>query len=58
MGTIIVLAVLVGVVACVIRVMIKDKKAGKCCSGSCGSCSGCGGTMDTAYQPDSEQKNG
>ena len=56
MGTVIVLAVLAGVVACAIRVMIKDKKSGKGCSGSCGSCSGCGGTMYTAYQPDPEQE--
>ena len=38
-STIIVLAILVGVVALIIRNMIKDKKAGKLtCGGNCGSC--------------------
>lgn len=50
LGTFAVLLVLCGVVALVIRSMIKDKKAGKSlqcgmscseCSGHCSSCSGC-----------------
>lgn len=42
MGTIIVGAVVVGVVALIIRKMIKDKKAGKSlqCGGECKNCGG------------------
>ncbi len=39
-GSIIVGAVLLGVIALIIRKIVKDKRAGKC---SCGSCSSCGG---------------
>lgn len=45
MGTVIVLAALIGVVALVIRGMIKDKKNGKSlqCGGDCKHCGGhCG----------------
>ena len=43
MGTIVVAAVLIAVVALVIRSMIKDKKNGKSprCGGDCGKCRGC-----------------
>lgn len=46
MGTAIVLVVLIGTVAFVIRSMIKDKRAGKSlqCGGNCGACGGCGGS--------------
>lgn len=42
MGTIVVLAVLAGIVALVIRGMVRDKKNGKSiqCSGDCGHCGG------------------
>lgn len=42
MGTIIVLAVLAGIVALVIRGMVRDKKNGKSihCGGDCGHCGG------------------
>lgn len=42
MGTFFVLAVLAGLVALVIRGMIRDKKAGKSCHCGCG-CTSCGG---------------
>jgi len=45
MGTVIVLAALAGVVALVIRSMIRDKKSGKSlqCGGDCKHCGGhCG----------------
>ena len=44
MGTAVVLVVLAGTVAFVIRSMIKDKRAGKSlqCGGNCGACGGCG----------------
>lgn len=49
MGDIIVIAVLVLIVALIVRGMIRDKKKGKCCGCSgcsgcascCGNCSGC-----------------
>ncbi|KIR01906.1 hypothetical protein P261_00720 [Lachnospiraceae bacterium TWA4] len=41
MGTVIVGAIVAGVVALVIRVIIKDKKNGKGCNGDCGGCSCC-----------------
>ena len=42
MGTVVVLAILAGVVALIVRKMIKDKKNGK--SSQCGGdCSHCGG---------------
>lgn len=42
MGTIVVGAVVAGVVALIIRSMIKDKKAGKSvqCGGNCAQCKG------------------
>lgn len=42
MGTIIVLAVLAGIVALVIRGMVRDKKKGKSpqCGGGCSHCGG------------------
>lgn len=42
MSTIIVLAVLIGIVALIIRSMIKDKKNGKSlqCGGDCSHCGG------------------
>ncbi len=42
MGTLIVGAVLVGIVGLIIRSMIKDKKAGKSlsCGGDCKNCGG------------------
>ena len=45
MGTVVVLAILAGVVALIVRKMIKDKKAGKSiqCGGDCSHCGGhCG----------------
>lgn len=39
-STIVIAIVLVAVVTLVVRGMIRDKKAGKCCGG----CSGCGGS--------------
>ena len=45
MGTVVVLAILAGVVALIVRKMIKDKKNGKSiqCGGYCSHCGGhCG----------------
>lgn len=45
MGTVVVLAILAGVVALIVRKMIKDKKNGKSiqCDGDCSHCGGhCG----------------
>ena len=45
MGTVVVLAILAGVVALIVRKMIKDKKNGKSiqCGGVCSHCGGhCG----------------
>ena len=45
MGTVVVLAILAGVVALIVRKMIKDKKNGKSiqCRGDCSHCGGhCG----------------
>ena len=45
MGTVVVLAILAGVVALMVRKMIKDKKNGKSiqCGGDCNHCGGhCG----------------
>ena len=45
MGTVVVLAILAGVVALIVRKMIKDKKNGKSiqCGGDCRHCGGhCG----------------
>ena len=45
MGTVVVLAILAGVVALIVRKMIKDKKTGKSiqCGGDCSHCGGhCG----------------
>ena len=45
MGTVVVLAILAGVVALIVRKMIKDKKNGKSiqCGGECSHCRGpCG----------------
>lgn len=45
MGTVVVLAILAGVVALIVRKMIKDKKNGKSiqCGGDCNHCGGhCG----------------
>lgn len=42
MGTIVVLAALVLIVALIVRSMIKDKKSGKSsCGGDCSHCRGC-----------------
>lgn len=41
--TLIILLILAAIVGCVVRKLIKDKKAGKCCGGS-GGCAGCGGS--------------
>ena len=43
MGTLLVGAVLVAVIAATFYKLRKDKKEGKGCSGNCGSCSSCGG---------------
>lgn len=42
MGTVLVLAILIVIVGCIIRSMIKDKKAGKFlqCGGNCKNCHG------------------
>lgn len=44
LGTFVVLAILIVIVAFVIKAMVKDKKSGKTCSGCSGSCSGCYGS--------------
>ena len=41
MGDIIVLLMLAGLVALVVRSMWNDRKKGVCCSGCSGKCSGC-----------------
>ncbi|MCM1256969.1 MAG: FeoB-associated Cys-rich membrane protein [Roseburia sp.] len=42
MGTFVVGAILVGIVALIIRSMMRDKKSGKSqCGGDCGHCKGC-----------------
>jgi hypothetical protein len=43
MGTLIVLLVLAGIVALIVRSMIKDRKNGKSpvCGGDCSKCKGC-----------------
>lgn len=38
MGTIITALILIAAVTLVVRVMIRDKKAGKCCGGGCSGC--------------------
>lgn len=43
LSTLIVLLIVVGIVALVIRTMIHDKKTGKGCGGCNGGCAGCGG---------------
>ena len=43
MGTVVVLAILAGVVALIVRKMIKDKKNGKSIQCGGGDCSHCGG---------------
>ena len=43
-ATIVILLVLCGMVALIIRSLIRDRKKGKacaCCSGGCSGCSGC-----------------
>ncbi len=42
MGTVVVGILVLGVAAFALCTLIRDKKNGKCCSGSCGSCKGCG----------------
>ena len=50
MGTVVVGAVLVGVVALIVRSMVKDKKNGK--SLQCGGdCSHCGGHCSRPFRP-------
>ncbi|MCR5451834.1 MAG: FeoB-associated Cys-rich membrane protein [Lachnospiraceae bacterium] len=42
MGTAVVLVILCGVVAAVVRSIVKDKKSGKSlCGGDCSKCKGC-----------------
>lgn len=43
MGTVVVLAIVAGIVALAVRSMIKDKKAGRSlqCGGDCKRCGGC-----------------
>lgn len=57
MGTLIVLAVLVLIVALIIRSMIRDKKNGKSmlCGGDCKSC---GGYCHQVKQNGGEHRNG
>ena len=40
MGTVIVGAIVLGVVGLAVRSIMKDKKSGKGCNGNCGSCGG------------------
>ncbi len=49
MGTAFVLVILAGMVAFVIRGMVRDKKSGKSlsCGKNCGMCAGCGGNCNT-----------
>ncbi len=48
LGTIIISALLILMVVCIIRVMIRDKKAGKhSCGGKCGACGGCSHSCGT-----------
>lgn len=42
MGTLIVGILVLGVAALALRTLIRDKKNGKSCGGSCASCKGCG----------------
>jgi hypothetical protein len=50
-GNIIVSAILIAVVALIIRGMIRDKKAGKSsCGGNCASCGLCGSESCSAAQ--------
>lgn len=44
LATIVISIVLIAVVALIIRGMIRDKKAGKLCSGCSGGCGCCGGS--------------
>ena len=57
MGTAVVLVVLAGIVALVIRSMVRDKKAGKSlqCGGNCSACAACGGHCHTQGTPDPEK---
>ncbi|HIT02206.1 MAG TPA: FeoB-associated Cys-rich membrane protein [Firmicutes bacterium] len=41
MGTVIVVAVLVGIAALAARALIKQRKRGGGCDGDCGHCGGC-----------------
>lgn len=43
MGTVVVLLILAGCVALIVRSMVRDKKAGKSlqCGGDCSKCKGC-----------------
>ena len=57
MGTVVVLAILAGVVALIVRKMIKDKKNGK--SIQCGGdCSHCGGHCGTRARNKEGTRNG
>ena len=47
MGDVIVIAVLVLIVALIVRGMIRDKKKGKCCG--CSGCSGCNSCASCKY---------
>ena len=47
MGDVIVIAVLVLIVALIVRGMIRDKKKGKCCG--CSGCSGCSSCASCKY---------
>lgn len=60
MGTFVVLAVLVAIVALVIRGMIRDKKAGKSlsCGGDCSCCPGMCHLMENQEGPSGGETNG
>ena len=50
LSTLIILVILAVIIGAVVRIMIRDKKAGKGCGGCAGGCGGCAGSscaMDT-----------
>lgn len=60
LSTIVITLILIIVVALIVRGMIRDKKAGKLCSGCSGGCGGCSGchTAPAVHQTKSEKKKG
>lgn len=44
LSTLIILVILAVIIGAVVRIMIRDKKAGKGCGGCAGGCGGCAGS--------------